>query len=579
MQLKSVSFEGQGLRSAGRLVQQTASKFMPRFGACVLLGALQVGTAAAAAAAADAPHRGGTLRLLATSGAGTIDPQVNYTLQFAQVFQGVYDGLVAFRKAPGSEAFVIVPDLAEALPKPENGGRRYVFKLRHGIHFSDGRELTVADAAASFRRIFKVLSPTAGSFYNGIVGADACLKAPATCTLAGGVVADARAGTLTLNLTEPDAEFFQKLAVPHASIVPADAPLHDVGVLPIPGTGPYKIAAYDPRKQLKLVRNAAFKVWSDEAQPDGYVDEVDYDFGLSDEDQVTAIANGQADWMFDPVPSDRLNEVGTRLAQQVHLSPLMAMYYVAMNTRLAPFDKPEVRQALNYAIDRAALVKIYGGPRRAQASCQILPPGFPGYAPNCPYTRNPGTAWSAPDLAKARALVKASGTAGQKVTLIAPQVEVEKQIATYLQSVLNDLGYDTSVKLLSNSLQFTYIQNTRNQVQISLSQWYQDYPAASDFLNVLFSCASFHPGSDASINISGLCDKGLDAEMARAMATGITDPAAADKLWAAVDRHVTELAPVAVMFNPNHLDLTSPRVGHFVFSGLFQFLYNQAWVR
>ena len=124
----------------------------------------------AASPAANDPHRGGKLRLLSTAGAGTIDPQINYTLQFAQIFQGVYDGLVTFKKASGAEAFVIVPDLAEALPKPENGGKTYVFKLRKGIQFSNGRELTVEDVAASYRRIFKVLSPTAGSFYNDIVG-------------------------------------------------------------------------------------------------------------------------------------------------------------------------------------------------------------------------------------------------------------------------------------------------------------------------------------------------------------------------------------------------------------------------
>ena len=194
------------------------------------------------------PHRGGALRLLSTAGAGTIDPHVNYTLQYAQVVQATYDGLVAFRKAAGSEAFKLVPDLAEAIPKPEDGGKRYVFKLRKGIRFSDGREVTLDDAVASFRRIFKVLGPTAGSFYNGIVGAQACLKKPDTCTLAGGVIADAKAGTLTINLVSPDAEFFYKLAVPHAVILPADAPPRDVGVTPVPGTGPYKIVAYDPQE-------------------------------------------------------------------------------------------------------------------------------------------------------------------------------------------------------------------------------------------------------------------------------------------------------------------------------------------
>ena len=516
---------------------------------------------------------------MATAGAGTIDPHINYTLQFAQVFQGVYDGLVTFKKASGAEAFVIVADLAEELPKPENDGKRYVFKLRKGIKFSNGQELTVNDALASFRRIFKVLSPTAGSFYNRIVGAEACIKTPATCKLAGGVIADAKAGTLTINLIEPDPEFFYKLSVPHAFILPADAPVKDVGVQPIPGTGAYKIVSYDPKKQLKLVRNPHFKSWSDDAQPDGYVDEVDYDFGLSDEDQVTIIANGQGDWMFNPLPADRLAEVGTKYAKQAHVSPLTAMFYVPMNTRLAPFNNLKARQAVNFAIDRAALVKIYGGANLATPTCQVLPAQFSGYEPYCPYTKNPGTKWTAPDMAKAKALLKESGTAGQKVTLITEDTAVGRQIGTYLQSVLNELGYDTTIKILSQTVEFTYIQNTNNKVQIAFTTWYQDYPAPSNFLNVLFSCSSFREGSDASVNISGLCDKGLDADMAQAMTKGATDPAAAAKQWAAIDRKVTDLAPVAVMFNPKQLDFVSKRVGNFIFSGEFYFLWNQAWVR
>ena len=536
-------------------------------------------SALAASSAPNDPHRGGKLRLLATSGAGTVDPQINYTLQFGQIYQSVYDGLLAFRKGSGAEAFTVVPDLAEALPAPENGGKRYVFKLRKGIKFSDGREVTVDDAAASFRRMFKVTSPTAGTFYNGIVGAPACIKTPATCTLAGGVVPDAKAGTLTINLTAPDAEFFQKMAFPHAFILPADAPAKDVGVNAIAGTGAYRIVSYDPKKQLKLARNPHFKLWSEDAQPDGYVDEVDYDFGLADEDQVTAIANGQADWMFDPVPADRLPELGSKYAKQVKISPLTAMFYIPMNTRLAPFNNLKVRQAVNLAIDRNALVKIYGGANLATPSCQILPPGFPGYEPYCPYTAAPGKTWAAPDMVRAKQLVKESGMAGQKVTFIAEDRAIGKQIGLYMQSVLNELGFETTVKPLSMSVQFTYIQNTNNKVQISASTWYQDYPAASNFLNVLFSCASFHEGSDSSVNISGLCDKGVEADLAKALATGVTDPAAAAVQWTAIDRRVTDLAPVAVMFNPKQLDFVSKRVGNYVFSGQFYFLYAKAWVK
>src|SRR5262249_59935726 len=203
---------------------------------------------------------------------------------------------------------------------------------------------------------------------------------------------------------------------------------------------------------------------------------------------------------------------------------------------IPPFNNLKARQAVNFAIDRNAVVKLFGGKVLAQPACQVLPPGFPGYEPYCPYTKDPGTTWSAPDLEKAKELLKESGTAGQKVTIIVQDLTVDRSIGTYLQSVVKSIGYDASVKALSQNIQFTYTQNTKNNVQISVSQWYQDYPAASDFLNVLFGCASFHPNSDSSINISGFCDKTIDDMMKHALATGVTDPAAANEEWTAIDR-------------------------------------------
>src|SRR5262252_4734431 len=405
--------------------------------------------------AAAQDHRGGIMRLLAHGAAGSLDPKINYTPQYWTVYQYVYDGLVTFKHAAGSEGFTIVPDLAEEMPTPQDGGKTYVFKIRKGIKFADGRELTVKDVVASFQRIFKVSSPTAGSFYNGIVGADACLKTPATCALDGGVVADEAASTVTIHLVAPDAEFFDKLAVPHGVVMPADTPAKDMGNTPIPGTGAYMFAAYDPNKQLKAVRNPYFKEWSKDAQPDGYPDEVDYDFGLTQEAQITAIENNQADWTLDPPPTDRLNEIGTKYKDQVHINTLTAMYYAPMNVNIPPFNNLKARQAVNYAIDRNAAVKLFGGKVLAAPACQILPPGFPGYEPYCPYTKNPGTTWSAPDLAKAKALVKASGTAGQKVAVVSADDEVNKAMGVYLQSVLNSIGYNATVKPISGNIFFT----------------------------------------------------------------------------------------------------------------------------
>ena len=524
-------------------------------------------------------HRGGTLKMTAHGSAGTIDPAINYTVEFAQVLWLTNDGLVTFKKVEGKESNDVVADLAEEVPKAQDGGKTYVFKLRKGIKFSNGKELTPGDVVATFERIFKVSGPTAGSFYNGIVGADACLKTPATCSLKDGVVADDKASTVTVHLTEPDADFFYKMAFVHASIVPADTPAKDLGTTPAAGTGPYMIESYNPDRGMHVVRNPNFKEWSAEAQPDGFVDSMDYNFGLDDQAGVTAVENGQDDWSYDAPPPDRLNELGTKFAKQVHLEPLLAYYYVAMNVNMAPFDNLKARQAVNFAIDRKAIVGLWGGPNLASPLCQMLPAGMPGYEPYCPYTLNPGDKWTAPDVAKAKQLVEESGTKGAEITLVSSDRANNKAIATYLQSALTDIGYKVTVKPISFNIQFTYIQNTNNKVQISLTDWYQDYPSPADFIDVLFGCGSFHPGSDSSPNVSGYCDKAVDADIKAAEAKAVEDLSGASKLWAKVDREVTDAAPAATLFQPKEVDFTSKRLGNFTFSDQIHMIFSQAWVQ
>ena len=532
----------------------------------------------------DEAKAGGIVTFVAAAAGGTLDPKINYTAQYWQLYQASYDGLLGFKYADDAGSFEIVPNLAEALPVVSNGGKTLTFKLRKGIMFSDGNEVTVNDVKASFERIFKVSSPTAGGFYNGIVGADACLKAPATCKLDEGVVVDAATNSVVINLVAADETINSKLAVPHAAINPASAPTKDAGTTPIPTTGPYMFKSYDPNKELIMVRNPHFKEWSHDAQPQGYPDEIHYKFGLTATAQVTAVQNDQANWMYDPIPSDRLNEIGTTYADQVHIQPLTAMWYLPMNVNMAPFNNVKARQAVNFALDRAAMVKIFGGDKLAAPVCSFLPPAFPGHVDYCQYTaggsvESPATAWTAPDIEKAKKLVEESGTKGQKVGIVVSDDEVNKQMGEYIQSVLTEIGYKATLKPISGNIQFTYIQNTNNKVQISLSQWYQDYPAASDFLYILLSCASFTPGSDSSINMSGYCNKAFDAKMQKAMELGLTDPAAANKMWGDLDKEVMADAPVAVAFTPKQIDFISKGTKNYHFSKQYKMFVSQLQVK
>ncbi len=523
--------------------------------------------------------KGGTLLTLANDAfSGSPDPQVNYTLQEWQLLIMTHDGLVAFKRVSGPGGTKLVPDLAESIPKPTNGGKTWTFKLRSGIKFSNGQALTGNDVKATFERIFKIGdSPNAGSWYNGIVGGDACVKTPKTCSLSQGIVVNG--STIAFHLTKGDPEFLDKLAMPFAFILPASTPTKNVSIPP-PGTGPYKWAQYAPSKQARLTRNTFFKEWSKDAQPAGNPDEIVQKFGLTPTAEVTQVENGQADWMFDPVPSDRQGEISTKYASQVHINPLTETEYFALNTRVPPFNNLKARQAVNYATDRNALVKIFGGPKLATPTCQVLPPNFPGYKPYCPYTKNAGSGkWTAPDMAKAKQLVAASGTKGARVKVNTLTTDPQKSWGNYFVSLLNQLGYKATLQALSPSLQYPYVQNSSHKVPFAWSDWYQDYPAASDFLNILLGCGSFHPNSNSSPNIAEFCDKGIQAKMDNALKLGITDQTAANDLWAEVDKEVTDQAPWVALMNTKYLNFVSKRVKGFQFSPQWYFMLDQASVK
>lgn len=563
-------------------------KSMKRMG--VILSSLAVCSFGIIAVSSTAPagastgyqsqHAGGTLHLDATAAGGTLDPQINYTLQYWQLYQATYDGLVSFQKVDGDPSFDVVPDLATAMPKVTNSGKTYTFTLRKGIKFSNGKTVTVADVLATFQRLFKVSNPNAGSWYNDIVGGPACVTTPATCKLTGGVVVNAATNSVVFNLIAPDSEFLDQLAVPFGSIIPANTPAKDQGDTPIPGTGAYMFTSYNPNSALIMKRNPYFKVWSAAAQPKGYPNEIEMTFGLPVESEVTAVENGQADWIFDPIPADRLSQISTKYASQVHVHTLTADWYAPMNVNIAPFNNLKARQAVNYALNKNSLVKLYGGSQLAVPTCTILPPAFPGYLKYCAYNSTSSSTYAGPDITKAKALVKASGTFGDKVAVVAQNDPVDESVGEYIQGVLNQIGYKATLKPLSQNIEFNYIQNTNNKVQISVTQWFQDYPAASDFLKVLLNCSGFHKGSDNSINISGLCDKAIDTQEAQAETLELTNPTAANKLWGQIDKTLmTTEAPWVPLFNPKLVDFVGKRVGNYQFSLQFYMYVDQLWVK
>jgi peptide/nickel transport system substrate-binding protein len=525
-------------------------------------------------------HKGGTFTILANSAFGVADPAQNYTLEQWQLLIDTHDGLVGFAKVGGSAGNKIVPDLATSIPVPTNGGKTYVFHIRRGIKFSNGQTLKPSDFVTTFERQFTVPGPT--TFYSGIVGASKC--STKGCDLSKGVVANDSAYTLTINLTAPDPEFMDQLSLPFAFAVPASTSPKLTGNNVPPGTGPYMWKSYNPNSQAVLVRNPYFHVWSAQAQPAGYPNEIIEKYGLQVSDEVTEVLNGQANEVYDGdnIPSDQLSTLNSsKYTGQVHVNTLTADYYFALNTRRPPFNNLQARQAINYAANRSAYVKIYGGPSLAVPTCQILPPNFPSYTPYCPYTAGSShTKWTGPDLAKAKQLVQQSHTAGMKVVVDSTNDQVGKAFAEQMVSDLNAIGYKASTQLLASSIQYPFVQNSSNSGKwnVGYSAWYQDYPAASDFLNVLLGCGTIHPNSDASPNIAAYCDQATQSKINQAETMGATNPSGAAALWTQVDQADTNAGPWVDMFNPKQIDVLSHNVHGYSWSPQWYILIDRLWL-
>ena len=92
---------------------------------------------------------------------------------------------------------------------------------------------------------------------------------------------------------------------------------------------------------------------------------------------LTRTLQGQDDYDFQQPPNDRLAELQNKYADQIKVYTPANTYYYFMNNRVAPFDNVKVRQAVNFAINREALVRIYGG--LATPTENVLPPTYPQY--------------------------------------------------------------------------------------------------------------------------------------------------------------------------------------------------------
>jgi peptide/nickel transport system substrate-binding protein len=314
-----------------------------------------------------AHHRGGTVVV----GDGPFDfPYLEpgtYEPQAQQVLSLAYDGLIAYRRTGGTTSGPLVGNLAVDVPEPSADGKTYVFTLRRGIRFSNGAALEPEDFRASLEDLLRRHGEELPKFFDAIVGARRCVRTPRACDLSSGIVTDGRERTITVRLTRPDPYLPNKLASPLAYVAPAEQPFRPHREPP--GTGPYRIDNFDPERGVELTRNPYFKVWSQDARPDGIADRIMVRVSEDSRAQIAAVQRGDldavelADAFGTAVPPSEIRALSTREPDRLHTIATPSLFFLWMNVHEPPFDDARVRRAVNYAIDRQLVAELEGGAR------------------------------------------------------------------------------------------------------------------------------------------------------------------------------------------------------------------------
>lgn len=288
-------------------------------------------------------------------------------------------------------------------------------------------------------------------------------------------------------------------------------------------------------------------------------------------DLLTAYEKGAA---------ERIRGLLARRAGRLEPGQPLGTDYMFLNTRVPPFDDIRVRRAVNFATDRREVAELAGGVEIAPPTCQILPPGMPGYKPFCPWTQNPSPAgeWTAPDVARAERLIAASGTRGQRVTVWTPREF--RDLARYFVGLLDRLGYRSSIRVLpSFPAYFPVVGDSRTRAQIGIFAWVADYVAPSNFIAPQFTCAQRIPRSPSNANVSQFCDPRLDAMIRRALARPAADASETASLWHVIDRRLVSAAPAIPLTNRGDAVLLANRVGNVQQHPFWGTLLDQLWVR
>ena len=533
--------------------------------ATLVLATLGAGTVTASHATATGPVRGGTLLIGYPTDMSTFDPAQAFSSDW-QVMNGtLFDGLYQFDRNGRPQL-----DLAAGPPVVSADRKVWTFRLRKGVRFSNGAELTANDVKFSITRTLNPHLKPAVSW--GQTG-DAIFKgaqdfiAGKAASVSGIAVLDRY--TIRLTLTQPVAILGDILAetvnmVVPAAVVRSEKSPEDFGNHPI-GSGPYMLQSWQKGSKLTFVRNPYY--WRT-GKP--YVDKIVVYVNVPANVIALKVQKGELDGLGDA------SQASAADVQQMRANPAQARYLAAgqltfvdwldLNVHVAPFDNPQIRQAVALAINRPHLAQLLNG--LAVPATQLYIPLMPQHDPaldqRAAYPYNPQ---------RATALVKASGYKGQPITLLyANDIPIQVSLAPGIQQDLQQIGLNVSLRGVTHDSQVA-LRSKLTGSQMSIDFWGIDFPDAYDIYSNDLACGDNGDGGSSG---SHYCDPGADNLVNQAQALPLG--AARDALLRQAQRRILTAGAVVPLVYPKIIDLVSPKVGGFYYSPIFGWKYEDYWL-
>ena len=460
------------------------------FLAAGLAGPASSAPSKAGKASQGALKKGGTLRVdFPGSDIDDIDPSLAYgTVTWHMEFSTALK-LINYPDAAAPKGSRLVPEGASSFTVSKNG-KVYTFFIRSGFRFSNGSKVTAANYAFAINRAadkdlqspaFQFISdPTASN----IVGAQDVRDGKAVNMR--GVVA--RRNKLTITLTKPDATFLAKISMPFFQALPANISRSqkintvDAGH-PLPSAGPYYVSERDPNRLVVMKKNPFYAkgVSKKYKRRSANLSAINIKTQVNLEASYQEVKADQADYTYS-LPATAPAELGAQygLKGRFRVKTSNCVSYMALNSNNALFNNnPDLRRAVNYIINRNAIISQYGA-YAGSPTDQYLPPGFPGYkelgAKGYPNVQNRTKAQS---LANGKTR---SGTGILYYGLTPPGPQIMELVRSYLSQIgitITPQGYR------GFAIYDAAGKKTSPHAFTLGTGWCQDYPDPYDFINVL----------------------------------------------------------------------------------------------